>query len=191
MSNVMPRFVASVMAIAALGTILSTQPAEARGFRAGGARGAMGGFNRAGQYGRAAGIGGVAYGKGGAGAVGGQWAGPNGGTAQGGALGAWRKGYGGFGATQMSATGANGSTYKGYKRGAYNAQTGQGMYSSGKDAYNANTGKSYGYDQDTTFTKGQGGTTSLDTQNKGDYTIDWAKGTKPVVTPVPVESQPQ
>jgi hypothetical protein len=187
MSNEVPKLLATATAVATVAAILNWQPAEARGVGARGSRGAVGGYSRQGAYGKSAGIGGYAYGHGAASAVGGSWTGPNGGTAKGGRVGAWKKGYGGFMGSQMSATGAGGSTYNGYRRGKYNAQTGQGTYSSGKDVYHAQTGQSYGYDQNTAYTKGQGATTTLDTQNKGDYTIDWQKGAKPVVTPVPVQ----
>lgn len=206
------RSFAALLAVSLI-AIGTSAPAEARGFHAAGSRGKVGGYSRAGTYGQSAGVGGYAYGRGAAGAGAGSWAGPkggslnaagggfvtpnagmgagafnaagpNGGTAYGGATGGYKKGVGAFGSSAMHAQGANGSNYNGYKQGAYNAQTGQGGYNSGKDFYNANTGQSYGYDQSTAYQKGQGATTSLDTQNKGDYTVQWQQGAKPVVTPV-------
>lgn len=160
MSSQVQRLVAGssaflVVGVTVAGFVSSCQPAEARGRYYRGARGAAGGWTRQGTYGQTAGFGARAYGK------------------------------GGFFGTKTSLAGAGGSTYNGYRLGKYNAQTGQGAYASGKQVYNAKNGNTYGYNQNTAYTKGQGGTTTLDTQNKGDYTVEWAKGQKPVVTPVP------
>jgi hypothetical protein len=154
MSNQVQKLLAGGTTFAVLAAILIWQPAQARGGYLRGARGAAGGWARQGVYGQSAGYGARAYGK------------------------------GGFFGTAASGTGPGGSTYKGFRRGRYNAQTGTGAYSSGKSVYDAKNGNTYGYSQDTAFTKGSGAQTSLDTQNKGDYTIDWSKGAKPVVTPV-------
>lgn len=187
--------------------------AEARRCYTAGANGTAGSFARSGQYGQSAGVGGWRYGQGGAGASAGSYAGPNGGSFRGGRAGAWKPGTGGFGTGAFQATGANGGTghgsraaawqrgvggygqtntqlngangnsYNGFKNGAYNAQTGQGQYNSGKSGtYNS---QDYGYEQSTQFTRGQGAQTSIDTVNHGDYTVDYTKGSKPVVTPVP------
>ncbi len=184
MSNAMPKLFATATSVVAIATILTLHPAEARGFQARGARGAMGGFARQGQYGQAAGAAAISQN---AAVLGGAFngTGPNGTSGAGAGSAAWKRGIGAVGASQMNVSGANGSTYSGFKRGAYNAQTGQGMYSSGKSAYSSKTGQSYGYNQDTSFAKGQGASTSVETENKGDYNVDWAKGQKPVVTPVP------
>ena len=186
-------------------------PAEARGFRAAGARGAAGGFQRSGQYGSAAGIGGVAYGRGAAGLRGARWAGPNGGTyqgggggivgrhagilggrfnaagpnggtANGGGLAAWKQGVGGYEQSHLNLKGPGGSTYNGSTQGKYNAQTGQGTYDASRQAYDAKNGQNYGYTDQTSYTKGQGGVSQIDTDHHGDYTVDWQKGAKPVVT---------
>ncbi len=192
---------------------LCAPSAEARRFHASGANGTAGGFARSGQYGQSAGVGGWRSGQGGAGASAGSFAGanggsfrgagagawkpgtggfgsgaysatgPNGGTGQGSGAAAWKRGVGGYGQTNTQLNGPNGNSYNGFKNGAYNAQTGQGQYNSGKSGmYN---GQDYGYDQSTQFTRGQGAQTSIDTVNHGDYTVDYSKGAKPVVTPVP------
>lgn len=155
---------------------------EARNFTASGSRGRASGYARQGQYGQSAAIGGQIYGHGAAGASGFSGYGPNGGTYKGGRAGIAMPGVGGIGARSMSGTAANGNAYSGYGRGAYNAQTGQGVYNSGKSYTNAQTGQQYGFDQNTQFAKGQGGQTTIQTENKGDYTVDWQKGQKPSVT---------
>jgi len=78
--------------------------------------------------------------------------------------------------------GANGSSASGYKTNNYDATTGSGSSTRGRD-YNTASGESYGYDANTTYQKGEGFSTTIDTQNKQDYTIDYSKGSKPVVTP--------
>lgn len=120
----------------------------------------------------------------GAGFRGGQWAGPNGGTASGGAAFGYKRGVGGFRGTQWQAQAPNGASGSGYSRNVYNAKTGQGTRSSSEQLQTA-SGKDYGYTGNTNYTKGQGGETTIDTQNKGDYQIDWQKGQKPVVTQEP------
>ncbi|MBP9089501.1 hypothetical protein KBI23_00630 [bacterium] len=172
-----------VMAVMAL-TAASTTQAEARRGYARGANGAVGGFARQGQYGSSVGGRAVRYGSGGAGFRAGSFAGPNGGTFQGANAGAFKKGIGGARASKFSSQGPNGGSASGYSNNVYNAQTGSGTRNSGKDI-NTASGQSYGYDGSTSYTKGSGATSTIDTQNKGDYTVDWQKGAKPVVTPVP------
>lgn len=199
-------------AVAALFAYASAAPAEAdesvqRGWRAG---------KRVGQYGKVGAIGGPIRG-GNAGAIAGSWAGPkggtfrgakagfwkrgkggagggafqatgpNGGTGQGAAGGAWRVGEGGKAFSKSNWVGPNGNTLNGYKNAGYNAQSGEGYYDSGKSG--TYKGKDYGYSQETDYTKGQGGTTTVDSLNKQDYQIEWQKGTKPVVTPLPATTQ--
>jgi hypothetical protein len=190
--------------------VISAPSAYAKGFGFSGARGAGGGFARSGQFGGAGGLGGVAYGKGGAGLWGRQFNGPNGGhlgaaaggvvtpnagligggfkgtganggTAQGGGLAGWRRGVGAFEGTKMSATGPGGSSYNGSTQGQYNAQTGLGTYNASRQVYDAKNGQNYGYTDNTTYAKGQGGQTQIDTDHHGDYTVDWGKGQKPVI----------
>lgn len=185
-------------------------PAEARGFHGRNTTGAAGGWAHRGQYGQSAGIGGRRFGRGAAGAAGGRWSGPNGGntqaagggiagrqagligggfsgqgplggTGQGAGAAGWRKGVGAFEHTGSQFKGPNGSTYAGSTNGKYNAQTGQGSFDSSKQAYDAKNGKNYGYDASTQYQKGQGADTTIDTQNHGDYSVDWDKGSKPVV----------
>jgi len=78
--------------------------------------------------------------------------------------------------------GANGSSASGYKTNNYDATTGSGTSTKGRDI-NTASGDSYGYDATTSYQKGQGFSTTVDTQNKQDYTIDYSKGSKPIVTP--------
>lgn len=192
-------------------TVLCAFSADARSISARGSRGAAGGFAHQGQSGSIAAAGARSYGRGAAGGIVGSGKTSRGGTItgagigfatpqrgafaggyhgttaagstyNGGAAGAWKKGTGGAFGSSMNATSANGSAYSSYKRGGYSAATAQGQYNSGKTYTNAETGNQYGYDQSTSFVKGQGGTTTLDTQNKGDYTVDWQKGQKPLVT---------
>jgi hypothetical protein len=82
----------------------------------------------------------------------------------------------------MSAVGPNGNSYKGYTNGAYNAQTGNGVYNSGRNFANPTTGQTAGYTQNTQFTRGQGGDTTIDTDHHGDYNVDWQKGQPVSVT---------
>lgn len=113
----------------------------------------------------------------------------SGSTASGGSLdrqGQWqyKNGEGGSSSRGFQAQAANGASASGYKNGQYDAATGSGTMSKGRD-YNTTSGESYGYDANTAYTKGQGFTTTVDTQNKTDYTVQYNKGEKPVVTPVP------
>jgi len=157
------------------------QPAEARRAFARGANGAAGAFASQGEYGSRAGARAIGY-NAGAGFRGGQWAGPNGGTAQSGAAFGYKRGVGGFRGSSWQGQAANGASGSGYTKNAYNAQTGQGTRSSSEQIQTA-SGKAYGYNGTTNYTKGQGAQSTIDTQNKGDYTVDWQKGQKPVVTP--------
>jgi hypothetical protein len=84
-------------------------------------------------------------------------------------------------------TAANGASGSGYTNSKYNAQTGQGTRSSSEQVKNA-AGQNYGYNGNTSYTKGQGGDSQINTDNHGDYNVDWAKGQKPVVTQTPAPS---
>lgn len=113
----------------------------------------------------------------------------SGSTAGGGSLdrrGQWQyqSGVGGSASRGFQAQTASGASASGYKNMEYDAATGSGAISKGRD-YNTASGASYGYDANTSYTKGQGFTTSIDTQNKTDYTVKYNKEEKPVVTPVP------
>jgi hypothetical protein len=167
-----------------LGTSVALQqPAEARRAFARGQHGVAGVYASQGKYLNRAGTRALGA-NAGFGARAASFNGPNGTNAQFGAGGAYKRGTGGFRAKQFSATGANGGSANGYMNNVYNAQTGTGMRNSGKSYTNAQ-GQTYGYDGSTSYTKGQGATSSINTQNKGDYTVDWQKGEKPVVTTVP------
>lgn len=149
----------------------------------GGPNGAGGAYGYQNQYGGR--MGAAAVGRNmGAGIRGGSWAGPNGGSLQSGGGFGYKRGVGGFRNSGWQGQAANGASGSGYTKNMYNAQTGQGTRSSSEQIQTA-AGKDYGYTGTTNYTKGQGAVTSLDTQNKGDYNIDWQKGQKPVVTPEP------
>jgi hypothetical protein len=183
MKNITAPISAGLLALIFAGAI---QPSPARGGRWTGPNGGVGAH--AGSYTGANGVtltgarGGFATRN--AGLFGGAFSarGANGGTASGSGAAGYKRGLGAFEGTNMTAVGPKGSTYNGYTRGAYNAQTGQGSYNASHQAYDAQNGKSYGDTNQTSYTKGQGGVTQLDTDNHGDYSIDWAKGQKPVVT---------
>lgn len=161
-------------------TMVIQSPADARRAFARGANGSVGAFGYNGQYGQRAGARALGS-NAGFGFRGGSYQGPNGSTLQTAQGGAYKRGVGGFRKKQFEATGANGGNANGYMNSAYNAQTGAGSRNSGV-SYTNPQGQSYGYDGSTTYTKGQGGTTTIDTKNKNDYTVDWQKGEKPVVT---------
>ncbi|MBA3993043.1 MAG: hypothetical protein C0469_05895 [Cyanobacteria bacterium DS2.3.42] len=169
-----------IPAVLAVLTMTVAPPSEARRAFARGANGTAGAFAHQGQYGQRAGARALGA-NAGFGFRGGSYQGPNGSTLQAAQGGAYKRGVGGFRAKQFQATGANGGTGSGYMNNAYNAQTGTGTRNSGA-SYTNPQGQSYGYDGTTNYAKGQGATTTIDTQNKGDYTVDWQKGAKPVVT---------
>lgn len=159
------------------------QDANAERVFARGSRGAAGAYAAQGQYGARAGarfLGPNA----GFSARAGSYAGPNGGALQTGSTAGYKRGVGAFRKSGFSGTTPGGGAASGYSSNVYNAQTGTGTRNSGVD-YTHPSGQQYGYNGTTDYTRGQGGTTTLDTQNKGDYSIDWQKGTKPVVTPLP------
>lgn len=164
-------------------TLMTTHSSEAQSRRAfaRGPNGSAGGFVRQGQYGQAAGGRAIVPGQGGAGFRGGSYSGPNGGSVQGANAWGYQEGVGGGRASAFQGTGPNGGSASGYSNNVYNAQTGTGQRNSGKQA-TASDGTSYGYNSTTDYAKGQGATTSVDTQNNGSYQVDWNKGTKPVVT---------
>ena len=183
MNNRRSMFAIAVAALTAqLAASVFCADAEARRAFVRGGNGVAGGY--AGQTAYGSSVGARAFGpNAGAAFRAGSYAGPNGGTFQGANAGAYKRAVGAFRASQFSAAGPNGGSATGYSNNVYNAQTGTGVRNSGKSGTTA-SGQSYGYDGTTDYTKGVGATTSIDTQNKGDYTVDWQKGTKPVVTPV-------
>ncbi|HNB21556.1 MAG TPA: hypothetical protein PKZ32_04020 [Candidatus Melainabacteria bacterium] len=186
----MRKHAAPIALTAAFLTVLSlaaAPQAEARRAFARGANGSIGAFAHQGQYGQRAGARALGYNQG-FGMRGGSYHGPNGSTLQTAQGGAYKRGVGAFRAKQFQATGANGGNANGYMNNAYNAQTGTGQRNSGV-SYTNPQGQSYGYDGTTNYAKGQGATTTIDTQNKGDYSIDWQKGQKPVVTQTSSSSQ--
>ncbi len=87
-----------------------------------------------------------------------------------------KRGVGGFRAKQYQATGANGGTgLRLYEQRLQCADwyrnEKQRMCRSTKSAGSI----AHGYDGTTNYAKGQGATTTIDTQNQGDYTVDWQK----------------
>ena len=178
----------SKIGFAAIGLVLlpaltsNFQKAEARRAFAYGPNGAAGGYAYRGQYGGR--IGGAALGPDqGAGFRAGAVAGPNGGNLQGGGAFAYKRGVGAARASGWSGKAANGASGYGYTKNSYNAQTGQGARSSAEQLQTA-SGKDYGYSGTTNYTKGDGGSSVIQTDNKGTYDVNWGPGAKPVVTPV-------
>lgn len=161
------------------------QPCLAKSIRASGARGtaAAGTHKFQGQHGGTFAGGGARFRTAGVGfgVAGFKGVGPRGGSGQGGAIGGFKRGVGGFEGSRMSLNGPGGSTYNGFTKGVYNAQTQQGSYNASHQVYDAKNGKTYGDTNSTSYSNGKG-VTQLDTQNHGDYTIDWGKGQKPDLT---------
>ena len=152
-----------------------TQQGAIHGSAASGTTAQGGFFNRAGATG-------VKWGQGAAHQSGFSGTSANGSTAERGSKWAYQKGVGGQTQKGFNVAGANGSSATGYKNNNYDATTGTGTMNKGRD-YNTADGQSYGYDKTTDYTKGQGFTTSVDTQNNQDYSVTYQKGQKPVVTP--------
>lgn len=173
----------AVACAAVLNTTATAGSAEAKRVFARGTNGAAGAWAAQGQYGSRYGAR-ILTPTAGAGASKNNLAGPNGGTFQNTAKFGYKKGVGAFRKNQWSGTTPAGGNGAGYVNSQYNAQTGQGTRQSGVN-YTNPSGQQYGYDGNTTYTRGQGGTTSIDTQNNGTYNVDWQQGTKPVVTTEP------
>lgn len=173
---------AAALVGAALINIGIISEANAERLFARGSQGAGGAYASQGQYGARAGV--RAFGQNaGFSARAGSYAGPNGGSLQANGASGYKRGVGAFRGQSFSGTGPSGGSGAGYSNNLYNAQTGTGTRNSGMN-YTNPSGQQYGYDGTTNYARGQGATTSIDTQNKGDYTVDWQKGAKPVVTPV-------
>ncbi len=149
--------VAASLALILVGALAPAS--DARGFRARGANGATGAYGRSSANSRSGAAAAVGYNRGAAFRAG-----------------SWSR------ASKFAAQGVAGGSASGYSNNVYNAQTGTGTRNSGKD-FNSASGQSYGYDGSTSYAKGQGTTSTIDTQNKGDYSVDWQKGSKPIVTP--------
>lgn len=170
---------AGAITLAALS--LNSSPAEARRAFARGPNGAIGGYASQGAWGQRAGARAIGA-NAGAGIRGGQYVGPNGSTFNTGGGFGYQRGVGAFRKSGWNGTAANGASGSGYTNSKYNAQTGQGTRNSSEQVKSA-SGQDYGYTGNTNYTKGQGGQSTIDTDNHGDYNVDWAKGQKPVVTP--------
>ncbi|MBS1989215.1 MAG: hypothetical protein JSS83_01790 [Cyanobacteria bacterium SZAS LIN-3] len=190
------------LATALLCLTLMPQEVSAQRFYASGANGRAGGFARKfqngggaagfagrGRYGSAVG-GAVATPYGGGAFHNAQLTGPEGGTLNTRGAGAYKPGVGAFRQGQFSGTTANGGSGSGTSGFKYNAQTGQGTQATSAQFTSA-SGQNYGGSETTSWTKGQGGTTDIQTDNHGSYDVDWAKGQKPVVTPVPATTPVQ
>jgi hypothetical protein len=158
-----------------------TTKAEGRRFFAGGANGRAGGCSNAGNYGQRAGVAAIGA-KAGLGVRGGQYYGPNGGTAQSGSAFGYKRGVGAFRSSGWSGTAPNGASGYGNTTNKYNAQTGQGVRSSNEQV-TSSSGQNYGFNGTSDYTKGVGDSSVINTDNKGSYDVNWAKGSKPVVTP--------
>lgn len=94
--------------------------------------------------------------------------GPNGGTSVSGHSRGAKAGVGAYSTGRFSTTGANGGTASGFHRGTYNAQTGTGAYTGSKSA--TVNGQSYGVNTTATYQKGEGGTATINSQNRGTIT---------------------
>lgn len=174
----------AAFATAAMLTVsVSTGESEARRAFARGANGTAGAYAASGTYGYRKG-GRVLTPNAGAGISQSSWNGPNGGAFNRAGGFGYKKGVGAARTNQWSGTTPAGGTGAGYANSKYNAQTGAGTRESGA-SYTNPSGQSYGYDGSTSYVRGQGGTTSIDTQNKGTYSVDWQQGQKPVVTTTP------
>ena len=177
------KFGVVIAASAILGAFgFNSEPAFAYRAFARGARGSAGAYASQGQYGQRAGARVLGANQGG-GIRGGQYAGPNGGNLQTGGAFGYKSGVGAFRKSAWSGQGPNGTSGSGYTKNQYNAQTGVGDRSSSEQVKTA-SGQNYGYSGNTTYAKGQGGQSVIQTDNKGTYDVDWAKGEKPVVVPV-------
>jgi hypothetical protein len=183
----------SKIGFAAIGLILlpslagNLQQAEARRAFAAGPNGAAGAYAFRGQYGGRIGAGAVGPNRG-AGFRAGQVAGPNGGSLKAGGAFGYQRGLGAFHQSGWQGQGPNGASGSGYTKNRYNAQTGQGVRSSSEQV-KTSSGADYGYKGTTDYTKGQGATSVIQTDNKGTYDVNWDKGQKPVVTPVSTQTQ--
>ena len=177
--------ISALVFLAALAWTWSSDSNEAFAYRAfaRGTRGAGGAYASSGQYGARAGARFLGPNQG-AGIRSGEYAGPNGGSLNSTGAFGYKKGVGGFRKSSWSGQAPNGATGSGYTKNQYNAQTGQGVRSSSEQMQTA-AGQNYGYNGNTTYAKGQGAESVIQTDNKGSYDVDWQKGAKPVVTPVP------
>ncbi|MDR3613425.1 MAG: hypothetical protein P4L53_07655 [Candidatus Obscuribacterales bacterium] len=171
----------TLLALALLSAV--TGQVEAKRAFARGPNGSVGAFNSQGQYGSRMGAR-VLGQNAGAGFRHGQFTGPNGGSLNGNGNFAYKRGAGGFRNSAWNGTAPKGASGSGYSHSQYNAQTGQGARSSSEQLATS-SGKDYGYTGDTSFTKGQGGSSVVQTDNHGTYDVNFAKGQKPVVAPVP------
>jgi hypothetical protein len=172
--------VATATAVLTACTFIWNQKADAGRLFARGANGAAGAYANSGTWG-ARGGGAVLGPNAGGGIRGGKYLGPNGGQLQAGGGFGYKRGTGAFRRSGWSGTAANGASGSGYTRNTYNAQTGQGARSSSEQVQTA-AGKDYGYNGNTTYAKGEGGNSVIQTDNKGTYDVDWQKGQAPVVT---------
>jgi hypothetical protein len=172
--------------VVALTSYLSGSGAEARRAFARGPNGAIGGYASHGAWGQRAGA--RAFGpNAGAGIREGTYKGAGGGTFNTAGGFGYKRGIGAGRSAGWNGTTANGGSGSGYTNMRYNAQTGQGTRNSSEQFKNA-AGQTAGYNGNTSFTKGQGGDTQIDTDHHGDYNVDWAKGQKPVVTSTPASN---
>lgn len=164
--------------------VISAIPGQAHAGRAflRGANGTAGAYGYQGQYGSRMGAR-VMGPNAGAGFRQSALAGPNGGSLNSNGNFAYKRGVGGVHNGSWNGQAPNGASGSGYSHSQYNAQTGQGM-SNSSEQFTSASGQNYGYTGNTNFTKGQGGQSVIQTDNHGTYDVNFAKGEKPVVTPV-------
>lgn len=102
--------------------------------------------------------------------------GPEGSTATGGRTTGYKKGEGAARASGYEASTDKGN-FSGAKTRVYDAQTGAGSRSTSKSAdINKDGTDDYSVDGDTAYQKGEGATTTVDTQNKGSATCTSGTG---------------
>ncbi len=179
--NVSGKSLVLTTALALLSNVtLSQEKSNANRFYARGANGFASGVAGRNQYGAGA-RGRILGPNAGAGGAAGNYVGPNGGTFQGGRAFGYRRGVGAASGHAWQGSlpdGANGSSSASR---SYNAQTGQGTGTSNMQLQ-SKSGQKYGYNDTTNYTKGQGGQTVINTDNKGSYDVNYGPGEKPTIT---------
>jgi hypothetical protein len=162
-------------------TSASGQESQARRAFVRSANGAIGGFATSGQSGSRFGARALGPSRG-IGFRAGNFNGPNGGSLQTGGAFAYNRGVGGFRSTGWKGQNANGGSGSGSMTNKYNAQTQAGVKTRNEQLTNA-AGNNYGFTDTTNYTKGQGASSVIQTDNHGTYDVNYQRGQAPVVTP--------
>lgn len=98
--------------------------------------------------------------------------GPNGGSISTAHAFGYSRGVGAFRAKGWQGQGPNGGSGQGGMSNIYNAQTGQGQKTRTEQLQTA-SGQNYGFTDTSTYTKGQGGTSVIQTDNHGTYDVNF------------------